>query len=324
MRPLWKYLAIVLIVLAGIGLGRMTAEAITDWELARTATILQSHGVNDPPGYTKGASLPNMIGPVRPICGADEVAVQTGVAGSGSSATPIFTCYTKAEIDCYQLTAQLKDGPGMSDVPALGLLEYVVNHAILWDYCSAAKASRDHQSVDVGLVKGQQGVTVELNGPDTAGIDFDLWVTGANGQYITGDYSGDSDEAVSLNVPETGRYTAHVYSWAGKGPYDVRVTLPDAVLANSKKLNQWEWSWKWVSVDALQPSIILNGPKSGDFDLYVCDFNGYFVAGSWSTSSTEQVRNFTNYCGTFMVGVHAYRGSGEFVLTCNTRWNPSP
>ena len=95
-----------------------------------------------------------------------------------------------------------------------------------------------------------------------------------------------------------------------------------------------ERMWPIVRVVALQ-MLLMTGIIGGlvailvftilvdaDFDLYLFDSNGRYITGSWGLTSVEQLRNFANYCGRFIVGVHAYRGSGSYVLTCNTRWKP--
>jgi hypothetical protein len=263
-----------------------------------------------------------MLGSPTPLCKEGYVAVQIGAV----SGEPLWACYHQTEIDCYNITQQVMTNPNLAQegagpgFSALAVGEYIANHMFVLDVCSRVERTGDRDSVDMPLVRGQEAVSIECNGSE--GCDVDIYVTGPSGEYLGGSFSNDDDESLTIDVPTTGGYTAHVYSWEGKGPFDLRVSLPDTVLGETNSLSQGRWSYRWVNVDALQPAVTLRGPDDADFDLYVFDSNGRYVAGSWSYTSVEQVKNFTNYCGRFLVGVHAYRGSGSYVLTCNTRWQP--
>ncbi|MCX8173933.1 MAG: pre-peptidase C-terminal domain-containing protein [Thermoplasmata archaeon] len=200
-------------------------------------------------------------------------------------------------------------------------------------------------------VNGGTKLVVKVDGPNTSGVDFDLYIKKdtkpTTSSYDARGYTSSSDEQVSAGNP-AGTYYAMVYAYKGSGSYTITATVDgnngggsgesgtnDAVelttgIGKSGILDSSNTrSYYKISVNSgTGLRIMLTGPANADFDLFV-------KKGQKPTRSAYDYRSngktanenisISNPSGTYYILVERYSGSGSYTLTAYISLNaPRP
>ncbi|MEM4292594.1 MAG: PPC domain-containing protein, partial [Thermoplasmata archaeon] len=144
------------------------------------------------------------------------------------------------------------------------------------------------------VVNSGTKLVVKIDGPNTSGIDFDLYIKKdakpTTTSYDARGYTSSSDEQVTVTNP-SGTYYVMVYAYKGSGSYTITATVEGSNGGNgggngggnNEPVELTSGVAKTGSLDATNTKayykitvstgtalrVVLDGPNGADFDLYV-------------------------------------------------------
>ncbi|MEM3567451.1 MAG: pre-peptidase C-terminal domain-containing protein [Thermoplasmata archaeon] len=193
------------------------------------------------------------------------------------------------------------------------------------------------------VVNGGTKLVVKVDGPNTSGVDFDLYIKKdakpTTTSYDARGYTSSSDEQVTVTNP-SGTYYVMVYAYKGSGSYTITATVEGSNGGNgggnggntNEPVELTSGVAKTGSLDATNTKayykitvstgtalkVVLDGPNGADFDLYVkkgaLPTTSSYDARGYTNSADEQV-SITNPAGTYYIMVNRYSGSGSYTIT---------
>ncbi|MEM3492726.1 MAG: pre-peptidase C-terminal domain-containing protein [Thermoplasmata archaeon] len=186
-------------------------------------------------------------------------------------------------------------------------------------------------------------LVVKIDGPNTSGVDFDLYIKKdakpTTTSYDARGYTSSSDEQVTVTNP-SGTYYVMVYAYKGSGSYTITATVEGSNGGSSggggsntnEAVELASGIPRTGTLDATSPKayyritvssatglrILLTGPSNADFDLFVKkgqrpSRNSYDAKSNGKTSNENIV--ISNPSGTYYILVERYSGSGSYTLT---------
>ncbi len=176
-----------------------------------------------------------------------------------------------------------------------------------------------------------------LEFPPQPNTDLDLYIYDANGDILDVSEAAYGNEELNYYVTSSGYYYVNVWAYDGMGLYSISVDIIQVSAGDSNNspgtsqtisagttisgsINQYTDTDDYYSIDVplgQTMTVVLTGPNSADFDLYIWNNGPQIVAYSEELGSDETVVYITptsDSNGRFYINPFAYSGYGTYTL----------
>ncbi|MFZ5988353.1 MAG: S8 family serine peptidase, partial [Bacillota bacterium] len=167
------------------------------------------------------------------------------------------------------------------------------------------------------------------------GCDYDVSIYDGSTFYMGGSYFiNNANEKANILIPSPGQYYIRVYSYTGSDPsvnYELKagISTPDSyetndytfeatdvamgssILATIDNKRDDDWFEVYINEAGNYTFELQNIPAGTDYDIYINDFAGNYVTGSFMAANTNEYVNVPLNAGNYYIKIYSYSGFSE-------------